>query len=179
MRKRLRLKFDIKATSMTGFIRYHDKLVKRVNKLDLNMTTRIDTTLITPFERDDNWLETWQATEDVLLASDLDVKVLNTPYMLKNEGWTMNHCVGGYVHSVRVGHSYIVHLNYNDKPYTLELVRQRTVENEDGTITLEPCIAIGQIHGRYNAEAPQELTDRIQVMIDTVNKNNEKEQQSA
>ena len=179
MRKRLRLKFDIKATSMTGFIRYHDKLVKRVNKLDFNMTTKIDTTLITPFERDDNWLETWQATEDALLASDLDVKVLNTPYMLKNEGWTMNHCVGGYVHSVRVGHSYIVHLNYNDKPYTLELVRQRTVENEDGTITLEPYIAIGQIHGRYNAEAPQELTDRIQVMIDTVNKNNEKEQQSA
>ena len=91
----------------------------------------------------------------------------------------MHHCVGGYVHSVRVGHSYIVHLTYNDKPYTLELVRQRTTESEDGTITLEPCIAIGQIHGRYNADAPKELIDHIQAMIDTANEANEKEQQSA
>lgn len=178
MRKRLRLKFDIKATSMAGFLRYHDKLVERVNKLDLNMSTRIDTTLITPFERDDSWRDTWQAVEDTLLASNLNVKVLNTPYMLKNEGWTMNHCVGGYVHSVRAGHSYIVHLTYNDKPYTLELVRQRTTESEDGTITLEPCIAISQIHGRYNADAPQELIDYIQTMIDDVN-NTKLEKQSA
>ena len=179
MRKRLRLKFDIKATSLAGLLRYHDKLVERVNKLDFNMATRVDTTILKPFERDEKWCDTWQATEDALLASDLNVKVLNSAYMLKNEGWTMHHCVGGYAHSVKVGHSYIVHLTYENTPYTLELVRQRTVENEDGTITLEPCIAIGQIHGRYNVEAPQELIDCIQVMIDSVNENNEKEQQSA
>lgn len=179
MRKRLRLKFDIKATSMAGFLRYHDKLVERVNKRDFNMSTRIDTTLITPFDRDDNWHNTWQTTEDTLLASNLNVKVLNTPYALKNEGWTMNHCVGGYVHSVKAGHSYIVHLTYNDTPYTLELIRQRTTENKDGTITLEPLISIGQMYGRYNAQAPKALHDHIQAIIDSVNEDKEKEQQTA
>lgn len=177
MRIRLRLKFDIKVTSMAGLLRYHDKLVERVNKFDFNMATRVDTTILEPFKRDDKWCDTWQATEDTLLASDLNVKVLNSAYMLKNEGWTMHHCVGGYTHSVRVGHSYIVHLTYNDVPYTLELVRQRVTTDENGMTVLEPGIFIGQIHGRYNAEAPKELVDRIQTMIDTVNE--EKEEQSA
>lgn len=177
MRKRLRLKFDIKATSLAGLLRYHDKLVERVNKFDFNMTTRVDTTILEPFKRDDKWRDTWQTTEDVLLASDLNVKVLNSTYMLKNEGWTMHHCVGGYTHSVRAGHSYIVHLTYNDVPYTLELVRQRVTTDENGMTVLEPCIAINQIHGRYNAEAPKELVDRIQAMIDPINE--EKEEQSA
>lgn len=177
MRKRLRLKFDIKATSMAGLLRYHDKLVERVNKLDFNMATRIDTTILEPFKRDDKWRDTWQATEDTLLASDLNVKVLNSAYMLKNEGWTMHHCVGGYTHSVRAGHSYIVHLTYNDVPYTLELVRQRITTDENGMTILEPRIHINQIHGRYNADAPKELVDNIQAMIDTVNE--EKEEQSA
>lgn len=177
MRIRLRLKFDIKATSMAGLLRYHDKLVERINKLDFNMATRIDTTILEPFTRDDKWRDTWQATEDTLLASDLNVKVLNSAYMLKNEGWTMHHCVGGYAHSVRAGHSYIVHLTYNDVPYTLELVRQRITTDENGMTVLEPCIHINQIHGRYNADAPKELVDSIQTMIDTVN--DKKEEQSA
>ena len=171
MRKRLRLKFDIKATSMAGFLRYHDKLVERANKRNLNVAAKIDKTLVEPFERDDSWRDTWQTTEDALLVSDLNVSVLNTPYSLRNEGWVMNHCVGSYNRSVETGHSYIVHLTYDNTPYTLELVRQQTAENENGALTPKPLIAIGQIHGCYNAEAPKELHKRIQTIVDNVNKN--------
>lgn len=54
------------------------------------MATRVDTTTLKPFERDEKWCDTWQATENALLASNLNVKVLNSTYMLKNEGWTMH-----------------------------------------------------------------------------------------
>ena len=68
-------------------------------------------------------------------------------------------------------------MTYNDTPYTLELVRQRVTTDENGLTVLEPGISIGQIHGRYNSEAPKELVDHIQTMIDTANQ--EKEEQSA
>lgn len=174
MRKRLRIKFDIRATSFAGFTRYHDKLTERYNKANIKRTARRDPNFIKPFERDDKWIAQWQNVEDALLASDLNVSVLDSAYALKNEGITMHHCVGLYTGSVRTGHSHITHLEYEGEPYTLELVRQQTTTDADGNYTLEPGIFINQLYGRYDSIAPQELHTRIQAILDTVNKTNAK-----
>lgn len=174
MRKRLRIKFDIRATSFAGFMRYHDKLTERYNKANIKRTARRDPAFVKPFERDDKWIAQWQNVEDALLASDLNVSVLNSAYALKNEGITMHHCVGLYTGSVRTGHSHITHLEYEGEPYTLELVRQQTTTDADGNYTLEPGIFINQLYGRYDSIAPQELHVRIQAILDTGNKTNAK-----
>ena len=188
MRKRLRVKFDIRATSFAGFLRYHDKLTERYNKLNIKRTARRDPDFIKPFERDDKWVATWQKAEDVLLASDLHVSVLDSAYKLKAEGINMCHCVGSYTGSVKTGRSHITHLEYKGEPYTLELIRSvRYVEDhtEASETTVKPLsdtkeIVINQLYGRYDSLAPRELHAHIQTILDDVNKANaEREKQSA
>lgn len=188
MRKRLRIKFDIRATSYAGFVRYHDKLTERYNKRNIKRAARRDPNFTKSFERDDKWVANWQKAEDVLLASDLNVSVLDSAYKLKNEGITMHHCVGLYTSSVRTGHSHITHLEYKGEPYTLELIKSvKFVEdrNEAGETTVKPLsdtkeIVINQLYGRYDSLAPRELHAHIQTILDGVNKANaERDKQSA
>jgi len=72
---------------------------------------------------------------------------------LKKEGIIMKHCVGSYHGIINNGSSCIFTIEYNDKRYTLELIKQRGAVNQK--------IQLSQCKGYANSACDTTLMDQI------------------
>lgn len=145
--KGTRTRIEMTAKTLKGVKRYHDTLVEKLNRKN-------ERKLIKELKIKYDINEIWMNIDKNLRESNLDITILNSPGLLKQEGINMNHCVGGYIEHVRRGISYIFHINYNDKPYTCEL-----------KMTTKGKPIINQLYGTYNSEAPSSLRKEIMKII--------------
>ena len=97
-------------------------------------------------------------------------KLLSTNKDMLAEGMIQNHCVGTYINKVEKGQCAIYHVD----GYTLELSHItetfKVKESFEGGIpqyrNLEKKVLKNvQFRGKYNADAPKELNDRVNRML--------------
>jgi hypothetical protein len=83
-------------------------------------------------------------------------KLLRTTKEMAHEGMKNNHCVASYVSSVENGNCAI----YSISGYTLELRK---------TFTIGTTLTIKQFRGYENINAPEELFDKVSVIVSNFN----------
>jgi hypothetical protein len=85
---------------------------------------------------------------DVFSYYNGDIELINDADRLVAEGKNMGHCVASYGNSINRGTSSIWHTEYDGSPYTIE-------------VGLNGSLYANQIKGRFNANPPQELVEKI------------------
>lgn len=92
----------------------------------------------------------WKHIKDNLEKSSLNVTILDSEYLLAEEGKRMKNCVRSYYDFVKNGNSFIFHVDYKRKGYCCEL------KMNEGS----PYIA--QLLGSCNSDdVPKSLVDKI------------------
>ena len=157
MTKTLRKKIEVHATGFKGLLRYHDELSYKSRLKQLRSNNIIFSVLKT---------ERWKPVKLAVRRSKLKMDLLDTSMKLGLEGYNMNHCVGSYVWSVDKGYSCIYHLEYDDKPYTIEITYPNKVYK-----TKEPRIyQLRQVYGHHNSKAPDEVLEHMRNIVKEANK---------
>lgn len=143
MLAKLREKSEVSARSIDGLRRYHDEVLARYLELENKIS-----------KKKIKLTKEWEHIKDNLEKSSLNVTVLNSEYLLAEEGKHMKNCVRSYYDFVKSGNSFIFHVDYKRKGYCCELKM-----NEDS-----PYIA--QLLGACNSDdVPKGLVDKITKVI--------------
>lgn len=82
-------------------------------------------------------------------------EILRTTKEMAEEGLKQKHCVGTYISKVENGNSGIYHID----GYTLELCKNRQKQP----------LYIGQFRGFENEQAPEDLVNKVQMVLDEYN----------
>lgn len=157
MSKNLRKKIEVHATGFKGLVRYHDELSYKSRLKQLRSNNITFSVLKT---------ERWKPVKLAVRRSKLKMDLLDTSTKLGLEGYNMKHCVGSYTYSVDKGYSCIYHLEYDDKPYTIEITYPNKVYK-----TKEPRIyQLRQVYGHHNSKAPDEVLEHMRNIVKEANK---------
>lgn len=147
----LKEKSEVSTRSIDGLRRWHDKVLTKF----LRRNTRISKKKIALTKE-------WECVKEALIKSSLNITILDSEYLLVEEGENMKNCVASYYQSVKRGGSFIFHVDYNVKGYCCEL--QMSPSFYGSTATNEPFIA--QLLGRCNSsDVPKSLIDKINKII--------------
>ena len=140
---KLKEKSEVSARSIDGLRRYHDEVLVRY--LELEKKTSKKKIKLT---------KEWKHIKDNLEKSSLNVTVLDSEYLLAEEGKRMKNCVRSYYDFVKSGSSFIFHVDYRRKGYCCELKMSEGL----------PYIA--QLLGSCNSDdVPKALVDKINKII--------------
>lgn len=144
MLAKLKEKSEVSARSIDGLRRYHDEVLARY--LELEKKTSKKKIKLT---------KEWKHIKDNLEKSSLNATVLDSEYLLAEEGKHMKNCVRSYYDFVKNGNSFIFHVDYRRKGYCCEL------KMGEGS----PYIA--QLLGACNSDdVPKNLVDKITKVIE-------------
>lgn len=139
----LKEKSEVSARSIDGLRRYHDEVLVRYLEIENKLS-----------KKKIKLTKEWKHIKDNLEKSSLNVTVLDSEYLLAEEGKRMKNCVRSYYDFVKSGNSFIFHVEYKRKGYCCEL------QMNEGL----PYIA--QLLGSCNSiDAPQSLADKITKII--------------
>lgn len=100
--------------------------------------------------------------KDFTLIKAEGLELIKTPCRLIEEGVKQRHCVASYIDYINSGYSGIYSIVYNDKPYTIELVRENTLDREKNVKT---CLVVRQIRGFANKAAPVGLHTYVEGLV--------------
>lgn len=143
MLAKLKEKSEVSARSIDGLRRYHDEVLARYLELENKIS-----------KKKIKLTKEWERIRGNLEKSSLNVTVLDSEYLLAEEGKRMKNCVRSYYDFVKSGSSFIFHVDYKRKGYCCEL------QMNEGL----PYIA--QLLGACNSiDVPQSLTDKITKLI--------------
>lgn len=143
MLAKLKEKSEVSARSIDGLRRYHDEVLVRY--LELEKKTSKKKIKLT---------KEWRHIKDNLEKSSLNATILDSEYLLAEEGKRMKNCVRSYCDFVKSGNSFIFHVDYKRKGYCCEL------KMSEGS----PYIA--QLLGSCNSDdVPKALVDKINKII--------------
>lgn len=143
MLAKLKEKSEVSERSIDGLRRYHDEVLVRY--LELEKKTSKKKIKLT---------KEWRHIKDNLEKSSLNATILDSEYLLAEEGKRMKNCVRSYCDFVKSGNSFIFHVDYKRKGYCCEL------KMSEGS----PYIA--QLLGSCNSDdVPKALVDKINKII--------------
>lgn len=143
MLAKLKEKSEVSVRSIDGLRRYHDEVLVRY--LELEKKTSKKKIKLT---------KEWRHIKDNLEKSSLNATILDSEYLLAEEGKRMKNCVRLYCDFVKSGNSFIFHVDYKRKGYCCEL------KMSEGS----PYIA--QLLGSCNSDdVPKALVDKINKII--------------
>lgn len=143
MLAKLKEKSEVSARSIDRLRRYHDEVLVRY--LELEKKTSKKKIKLT---------KEWRHIKDNLEKSSLNATILDSEYLLAEEGKRMKNCVRSYCDFVKSGNSFIFHVDYKRKGYCCEL------KMSEGS----PYIA--QLLGSCNSDdVPKALVDKINKII--------------
>lgn len=143
MLAKLKEKSEVSARSVDGLRRYHDEVLARYLELEKKIS-----------KKKIKLTKEWKHIKDNLEKSSLNVTVLDSEYLLAEEGKRMKNCVRSYYDFVKSGSSFIFHVDYKRKGYCCEL------QVNEGL----PYIA--QLLGSCNSDdVPKSLSDKITKII--------------
>ena len=139
----LKEKSDVSARSIDGLRRWHDEVLVRYLEIENKLS-----------KKKIKLTKEWKHIKDNLEKSSLNVIVLDSEYLLAEEGKRMKNCVRSYYDFVKNGSSFIFHVDYKRKGYCCEL------QMNEGL----PYIA--QLLGSCNSDdVPKNLADKITKVI--------------
>jgi hypothetical protein len=139
----LKEKSEVSARSIDGLRRWHDEVLVRYLEIENKLS-----------KKKIKLTKEWKHIKDNLEKSSLNVTVLDSEYLLAEEGKRMKNCVRSYYDFVKSGSSFIFHVDYKRKGYCCEL------QMNEGL----PYLA--QLLGSCNSiDVPQSLTDKITKVI--------------
>lgn len=139
----LKEKSEVSARSIDGLRRWHDEVLVRYLEVENKLS-----------KKKIKLTKEWKHIKDNLEKSSLNVTILDSEYLLAEEGKRMKNCVRSYYDFVKSGGSFIFHVDYKRKGYCCEL------QMNEGL----PYIA--QLLGSCNSiDVPQSLTDKITKII--------------
>lgn len=139
MLAKLKEKSEVSARSIDGLRRYHDEVLVRYLELENKIS-----------KKKIKLTKEWKHIKDNLEKSSLNVTILDSEYLLAEEGKRMKNCVRSYYDFVKNGNSFIFHVDYKRKGYCCEL------KMNEGS----PYIA--QLLGSCNSDdVPKSLVDKI------------------
>lgn len=143
MLAKLKEKSEVSARSIDGLRRYHDEVLVRY----LELKNKISKKKI-------KLTKEWKYVKENLEKSPLNITILDSEYLLAEEGKRMKNCVRSYYDFVKSGNSFIFHVDYKRKGYCCEL------KMNEGS----PYIA--QLLGSCNSDdVPRSLVDKITKVI--------------
>lgn len=135
----LKEKSEVSARSIDGLRRWHDEVLVRYLEIENKLS-----------KKKIKLTKEWKHIKDNLEKSSLNVTVLDSEYLLAEEGNRMKNCVRSYYDFVKNGGSFIFHVDYKRKGYCCEL------KMNEGS----PYIA--QLLGSCNSsDVPKELESKI------------------
>ena len=141
---KLKEKSEVSARSIDGLRRYHDEVLVRYLELENKIS-----------KKKIKLTKEWKHIKDNLEKSSLNVTILDSEYLLAEEGKRMKNCVRSYYDFVKNGNSFIFHVDYKRKGYCCEL------KMNEGS----PYIA--QLLGACNSDdVPKNLVDKITKVIE-------------
>ena len=144
MLAKLKEKSEVSARSIDGLRRYHDEVLARYLELENKIS-----------KKKIKLTKEWKHIKDNLEKSSLNITILDSEYLLSEEGKHMRNCVRSYYDFVKSGNSFIFHVDYKRKGYCCEL------KMSEGS----PYIA--QLLGSCNSDdVPKALTDKITKIIE-------------
>ena len=147
MLAKLREKSEVSARSVDGLRRYHDEVLARYLELENKIS-----------KKKIKLTKEWKHVKDNLKKSSLNVTILDSEYLLAEEGKQMKNCVRSYYDFVKSGNSLIFHVDYKRKGYCCELKMSEGL----------PYIA--QLLGACNSsDVPKNLVDKITKIIERKN----------
>ena len=147
MLAKLKEKSEVSARSIDGLRRYHDEILARYLELENKIS-----------KKKIKLTKEWHHIKDNLEKSSLNVTILDSEYLLSEEGKHMRNCVRSYYDFVKNGNSFIFHVDYKRKGYCCEL------KMNEGS----PYIA--QLLGSCNSsDVPKNLVDKITKTIERKN----------
>lgn len=139
----LKEKSEVSARSIDGLRRWHDEVLVRYLEVENKLS-----------KKKIKLTKEWKHIKDNLGKSSLNVTILDSEYLLAEEGKRMKNCVRSYYDFVKSGSSFMFHVDYKRKGYCCEL------QMNEGL----PYIA--QLLGSCNSiDVPQSLTDKITKVI--------------
>ena len=139
----LKEKSEVSARSIDGLRRWHDEVLARYLEVENKLS-----------KKKIKLTKEWKHIKDNLEKSSLNVTVLDSEYLLAEEGKRMKNCVRSYYDFVKSGSSFIFHVDYKRKGYCCEL------QMNEGL----PYIA--QLLGSCDSvDVPQSLTNKITKVI--------------
>ena len=143
MLAKLKEKSEVLARSIDGLRRYHDEVLVKYLELENKIS-----------KKKIKLAKEWKYIKDNLEKSSLNVTILDSEYLLAEEGKQMKNCVRSYYNFVKSGNSLIFHVDYRRKGYCCEL------KMSEGS----PYIA--QLLGSCNSDdVPKNLVDKITKVI--------------
>ena len=143
MLAKLKEKSEVSARSIDGLRRYHDEVLARY----LELGNKISKKKI-------KLTKEWKHVKDNLEKSSLNVTILDSEYLLAEEGKQMKNCVRSYYDFVKSGNSLIFHVGDRRRGYCCELKMNEGL----------PYIA--QLLGSCNSDdVPKALVDKINKII--------------
>lgn len=143
MLAKLKEKSEVSARSIDGLRRYHDEVLVRYLELERKIS-----------KKKIKLTKEWRHIKDNLEKSSLNATILDSEYLLAEEGKRMKNCVRSYCDFVKSGNSFIFHVDYKRKGYCCEL------KMSEGS----PYIA--QLLGSCNSDdVPKGLVDKITKVI--------------
>ena len=143
MLAKLKEKSEVSVRSIDGLRRYHDEVLARYLELENKIS-----------KKKIKLTKEWKHIKDNLEKSSLNATILDSEYLLAEEGKRMKNCVRSYYDFVKNGNSFIFHVDYRRRGYCCEL------KMSDGS----PYIA--QLLGACNSDdAPKALVDKINKII--------------
>lgn len=143
MLAKLKEKSEVLVRSIDGLRRYHDEVLTRYLELENKIS-----------KKKIKLTKEWKHIKDNLEKSSLNVTVLDSEYLLAEEGKHMKNCVRSYYDFVKSGNSFIFHVDYKRRGYCCEL------KMNEGS----PYIA--QLLGACNSDdVPKALVDKINKII--------------
>ena len=140
----LKEKSEVSARSIDRLRRWHDEVLVRYLEIENKLS-----------KKKIKLTKEWKHIKDNLEKSSLNVTILDSEYLLAEEGKRMKNCVRSYYDFVKNGSSFIFHVDYKRKGYCCEL------QMNEGL----PYIA--QLLGSCNSiDVPQSLTNKITKTIE-------------
>lgn len=147
MLAQLKEKSEVSARSVDGLRRYHDEVLARYLELENKIS-----------KKKIKLTKEWKYIKDNLEKSSLNATILDSEYLLAEEGKRMKNCVRSYYNFIKVGNSFVFHVDYKRKGYCCEL------KMNEGS----PYIA--QLLGACNSDdVPKSLVDKITKTIERKN----------
>jgi hypothetical protein len=139
----LKEKSEVSTRSIDGLRRYHDEVLVRYLEVENKLS-----------KKKIKLTKEWKHIKDNLEKSSLNATILDSEYLLAEEGKRMKNCVRSYYDFVKSGNSFIFHVDYKRKGYCCEL------KMSEGS----PYIA--QLLGSCNSDnVPKNLADKITKVI--------------
>lgn len=144
MLAKLKEKSEVSAKSIDGLGRYHDEVLVRYLELENKIS-----------KKKIKLTKEWKHVKENLEKSSLNITILDSEYLLAEEGKHMKNCVRSYYDFVKSGNSFIFHADYKRKGYCCELKMNES----------SPYIA--QLLGSCNSDdVPKNLVDKITKIIE-------------